>query len=63
MLLTEPFKALPETALMVEMLERLSMPATGSRPVVILDAGFASKANVALLKDRGMSYLISLITS
>jgi len=30
------------------------------RPVVVLDAGFASKENIALLKDRGFSYLINM---
>lgn len=49
-----------ESKTLGQMLDRLSMPTTGSRPVVILDAGFASKANVALLKDRGMSYLINI---
>jgi transposase len=30
------------------------------KPVVILDAGFASKANIAMLKKRGYSYLINI---
>ncbi|MDR4471044.1 MAG: IS1634 family transposase, partial [Nitrospira sp.] len=30
------------------------------KPVVVLDAGFASKANIALLKERGYSYLINI---
>ena len=30
------------------------------KPVVILDAGFASKANIAMLRKRGYSYLINI---
>jgi transposase len=30
------------------------------KPVVILDAGFASKANIGMLKKRGYSYLINI---
>lgn len=33
------------------------------KPLVILDAGFASKANLALLKERGLSYLINITRS
>ena len=42
------------------MLDRLEMPGDGLKPVVILDAGFASAANIALLKKRGLSYLINI---
>lgn len=30
------------------------------KPLVILDAGFASKANLALLRERGLGYLINI---
>ena len=30
------------------------------KPVVVLDAGFASKANIKLLRDRHYSYLINI---
>lgn len=33
------------------------------KPLVILDAGFASKANLALLKERALSYLINITRS
>ena len=33
------------------------------KPLVILDAGFASKANLALLKARGLGYLINITRS
>ena len=33
------------------------------KPLVILDAGFASKANLALLKERGLGYLINITRS
>jgi len=42
------------------MLDRLEMPGEGLKPVVILDAGFASAANISLLKERGLSYLINI---
>lgn len=34
-----------------------------SRPVVILDAGFASEANLILLRERGFGYLINITRS
>ncbi len=42
------------------MLDRLEMPNEGLKPVVILDAGYASAANISLLKERGLSYLINI---
>lgn len=33
------------------------------KPLVILDAGFASKANIALLKERELGYLINITRS
>ena len=41
-------------------LARLALPGSGLKPVVILDAGFASKANLALLRELGYSYLINI---
>ena len=45
------------------MLDRLEIKDEGLKPVVILDAGFASKANITLLKERGYSYLINITRS
>ena len=42
------------------MLDRLEMPGDGLKPVVILDAGFASADNIVLLKERCLSYLINI---
>ena len=42
------------------MLNRLEVIQDGCKPVVILDAGFASKANITRLKERGYSYLINI---
>ena len=53
-----------ETKTLAHMLDRLAMPGEQStRPVVILDAGFASKANIALLVERGLSYVINITRS
>jgi transposase len=41
-------------------LDRLARHEQGLKPVVILDAGFASRANLALLKERGYSYLVNI---
>lgn len=49
-----------ESKTLALMLDRLEMPDKGAKPVVILDAGFASAANIALLKERGLSYLINI---
>lgn len=42
------------------MLNRLEIIKDGCKPVVILDAGFASKANIELLKERSYSYIINV---
>lgn len=42
------------------MLNRLDVIQEGCKPVVILDAGFASKANITRLKECGYSYLINI---
>ena len=52
-----------ETKTLALMLDRLALPGAGgagTKPVVILDAGFASKANIALLKERGFGYVINI---
>ncbi len=50
-----------ETKTLIKMLDRLDAHKDADqKPVVILDAGFASAANIALLKDRGYSYLINI---
>ena len=41
-------------------LDRLARHEDGLKPVVILDAGFASRANLALLKERGYSYIVNI---
>jgi hypothetical protein len=52
-----------ETKTLALMLDRLSLPGGSegqTKPVVILDAGFASKANIALLKEHGFGYVINI---
>lgn len=54
-----------ETKTLAHMLDRLTLSAPpgaegAARPVVILDAGFASKANIALLRERGLGYVINV---
>ncbi len=50
-----------DTTTLGALLDRLA-PAdcAGLKPVVVLDAGFASKANVELLRERHYSYLINI---
>lgn len=53
-----------ETKTLATMLDRLAVPGTETaKPVVILDAGFASKKNIALLKERGLGYVINITRS
>ena len=50
-----------ESKTLIIMLERLDLHKdTDQKPVGVLDAGFASAANIALLKERGYSYLINI---
>ena len=50
-----------ETKTLITMLDRLDAHKDeNQKPVVILDAGFASAANIALLKERKYSYLINV---
>tara|TARA_B100001094_G_C18159527_1_gene788434 strand:- start:76 stop:1875 length:1800 start_codon:yes stop_codon:yes gene_type:complete len=52
-----------DTTTLVTLLDRLEIKDSGLKPVVILDAGFASKSNLTLLKERGYSYLINITRS
>lgn len=53
-----------ETKTLAQMLDRLALPGAGTtRPIVILDAGFASQQNIALLQARGLSYVINITRS
>lgn len=49
-----------DTKTLRRILARLALPESGLKPVVILDAGFASEANLALLRELGYSYLINI---
>ena len=49
-----------DTKTLEVVLDRLEVPKCGLKPVVILDAGFASKTNIAMLKERGYSYLVNI---
>lgn len=51
-----------ETKTLSRMLDRLAF-SEAAKPIVILDAGFASKENIALLKERGMGYVINITRS
>ena len=53
-----------ETKTLATMLDRLAAAGTGTaKPVVILDAGFATAKNIALLKERGLGYVINITRS
>ncbi len=49
-----------DTATLKHILARLDRLEVGEKPVVVLDAGFASQGNIALLKDLGYAYLINI---
>lgn len=53
-----------DTKTLVHLLDRLRAGTAGEgeteQPLVILDAGFASKANIDMLKERGFGYLINI---
>ncbi|MBC8876065.1 MAG: IS1634 family transposase [Planctomycetes bacterium] len=49
-----------DTKTLLTMLDRLDLGDEGLRPVVILDAGFASEANIKLLEERGCSYIVNI---
>jgi len=56
-----------DTKTLIHILDRLQLSSSGcggsEKPLVILDAGFASKANLALIKERGLGYLINITRS
>ncbi len=52
-----------DTKTLVHLLDRLALPDESGRPVVILDAGFASEENLQLLESRGFSFLINVTRS
>lgn len=49
-----------DTKTLLAMLDRLDLGGEGLKPVVILDAGFASEANIKLLEERGCSYIVNI---
>ena len=50
-----------DTKTLIALLDRLApSECDGLKPVVVLDAGFASAANIAMLRERGYSYLINM---
>lgn len=49
-----------DTKTLAAMLERLDLDDGNLKPVVILDAGFASEGNIRLLEERGCSYIINI---
>jgi transposase len=49
-----------DTKTLTAMLDRLDLGDEDLKPVVILDAGFASEANIRLLEERGCSYIINI---
>jgi transposase len=49
-----------DTKTLPVILDRLARHEDGLKPVVILDAGFASRTNLDLLKERGYSYIINI---
>ena len=49
-----------DTKTLLAMLERLDLGDEKLRPVVILDAGFASEENIRLLEERGCSYIVNI---
>lgn len=56
-----------DTKTLIHILERLRLntceDGREQKPLVILDAGFASKANLALLNELGLGYLINITRS
>ena len=49
-----------DTSTLIHILKRLDLLEVGEKPIVVLDAGFASKENLALLKKLGYAYLINV---
>ena len=50
-----------DASTLLQILDRLGRAGEGcSKPVVILDAGIATEANLALLKEKGYAYLVNV---
>lgn len=49
-----------DTSTLEVMLNRLDLQEKGLKPVVILDAGFASEKNIELIEQRGCSFIINI---
>jgi transposase len=50
-----------DTSTLVTLLDRLAPSECDTlKPVVVLDAGFASRGNIEMLRERGYSYLINM---
>ena len=49
-----------DTKTLLAMLDRLDLGDEGLKPVVILDAGFASEENIKMLEERGCSYIVNI---
>lgn len=49
-----------DTKTLLDMLNRLDLAEENLKPVVILDAGFASEENIAMLEERGCSYIVNI---
>lgn len=49
-----------DTKTLLCMLDRLDLEDEKLKPVVIIDAGFASEENIRLLEERGCSYIINI---
>lgn len=49
-----------DTKTLLCMLDRLDLDDENLKPVVIIDAGFASEENIRLLEERGCSYIINI---
>jgi len=52
--------SMADTKTLEILLDRLEIKEGGLKPVVILDAGFASNSNIAMLKERGYCYLVNV---
>ena len=52
-----------DTSTLIHILAKFDKLEVGEKPVVVLDAGFASEGNIALLKELGYAYLINITRS
>jgi transposase len=51
---------LSDSKTLAGVLDRLMTGDEGGKPLVVLDAGFASEKNLALLEERGLDYLVNV---